>query len=234
MIAHIAHPTTCDIACTHGTWILGSRVRILVHITWEQEVLPRLWGVRGSVWHRWVMSQFSPCKLTRNRKTVEETVWRDEMTTICRSNDLTVPPLVGCCLVGSGLGTRVWAGGVVCQCVLWVSILCVEGRSRYLYNVLGGYLHILGAPGVQQYICLRATSQIQTFLCCQTWISLDNDRFYEELCQPSSGSTQPAFPKNGGMCQHTLHSGLPDHCHSSTVSRLCHLKHTSLLFLFFK
>ena len=32
-IAHIAHPTTCDVACTHGAWILGSRDRILVHIT---------------------------------------------------------------------------------------------------------------------------------------------------------------------------------------------------------
>ena len=31
------------------------------------------------------------------RKTVEETVWRDVLTTICRSEDLTVPPLVGCC-----------------------------------------------------------------------------------------------------------------------------------------
>ena len=24
---------TCDVACTHGTWILDSRARILVHIT---------------------------------------------------------------------------------------------------------------------------------------------------------------------------------------------------------
>ena len=43
------------------------------------------------------MSQLSRCKLTRVRKTVEETVWKDELTTICRSEDLTVPPLVGCC-----------------------------------------------------------------------------------------------------------------------------------------
>ena len=32
-IAHIVHPTTCDVACAHGTWILGSRAMILVHIT---------------------------------------------------------------------------------------------------------------------------------------------------------------------------------------------------------
>ena len=43
------------------------------------------------------MSQLSRCKLTRVRKTVEETVWKDVLTTICRSEDLTVPPLVGCC-----------------------------------------------------------------------------------------------------------------------------------------
>ena len=44
------------------------------------------------------MSQLSHCKLPRVWKTVEETVRRDDMTTICRSDDLTVPPLVGCCL----------------------------------------------------------------------------------------------------------------------------------------
>ena len=43
------------------------------------------------------MSQLSRCKLTRVRKTVEETVWRDVLTAICRSEDLTGPPLVGCC-----------------------------------------------------------------------------------------------------------------------------------------
>ena len=43
------------------------------------------------------MSQLSRCKLTRVRKTVVETVWKDVLTTICRSEDLTVPPLVGCC-----------------------------------------------------------------------------------------------------------------------------------------
>ena len=27
------YSSTCDVACTHGTWILGSRARILVLIT---------------------------------------------------------------------------------------------------------------------------------------------------------------------------------------------------------
>ena len=45
---------------------------------------------------------------------------------------------------------RVWVGGVVlslCELLFW--ILCVYGRSRYLYIVLDGYLRILGAPSVQ-------------------------------------------------------------------------------------
>ena len=35
------------------------------------------------------MSQLSRCKLTRVRKTVEETVWKDVLTTICRSDSST-------------------------------------------------------------------------------------------------------------------------------------------------
>ena len=62
----------------------------------------------------------------------------------------------GCGCVG-GVGesrwaawANVWEGGVVlCLCVLLVWILYVDGRSRYLYIVLGGFLLILGAPSVQ-------------------------------------------------------------------------------------
>ena len=46
--------------------------------------------------------------------------------------------------LGHGLGG--W-GGVLSVCV--VSLNSVDGRSRYLYFVLGGYMHILGAPSVQ-------------------------------------------------------------------------------------
>ena len=42
-----------------------------------------------------------------------------------------------------GAWTRVWSGGVVfCLYEVRVWILCVDGRSRYLCIVLGGYLHI--------------------------------------------------------------------------------------------
>ena len=46
---------------------------------------------------------------------------------------------------------------MLCLCEVWVWILCVDGRSRYLCIVLGGYLHIWGAPSVQS--------------CCTLWIS---------------------------------------------------------------
>ena len=39
-------------------------------------------------------------------------------------------------------------GGVMSVGVVSLD-LCVDGRSRYLYIVLGGYLHILGTPSVQ-------------------------------------------------------------------------------------
>ena len=38
---------------------------------------------------------------------------------------------------------RVGSGGLVsCLCEVSVWILCVDGRSRYMCIVLGGYLHI--------------------------------------------------------------------------------------------
>ena len=49
----------------------------------------------------------------------------------------------GVCGEWVGAWTRVGSGGVVlCLCEVSVWILCVDGRSRYLCIVLGGYLHI--------------------------------------------------------------------------------------------
>ena len=73
--------------------------------------------------------------------------------------------------------------------------------SRYLYIVLGGFLHILGAPSVQS---LSISASELVFVCgryrkclrgSRTWISLDIARFYEKHCPPSSGSAWPACPK---------------------------------------
>ena len=54
-----------------------------------------------------------------------------------------------CMWLGCGdVGGRVWKGGVVC-CYCYIYVSCESGlfvtMSRYLYIVLGGYLHILGA-----------------------------------------------------------------------------------------
>ena len=40
--------------------------------------------------------------------------------------------------------------------VIW--ILWVDGRSRYLYIVLGGYLRILGTPSVQSCCTLSISA----------------------------------------------------------------------------
>ena len=57
--------------------------------------------------------------------------------------------------LGPGSGGVGWVLLSVCEVRVW--ILCVDGRSRYLCIVLGGYLRILGAPSVQS--------------CCTLWIS---------------------------------------------------------------
>ena len=62
--------------------------------------------------------------------------------------------LVECLCLGftgvGGVGGE-WVGGldqvlegwvVLCLCEMWVWIICVDGRSRYLCIVLGGYLCI--------------------------------------------------------------------------------------------
>ena len=100
---------------------------------------------------------------------------------------------LGCSdVVGVG-GEWIWKGGVVlCLCELWVRIICVDGRSRYLYIVLGGYLRILCAPIVQlcspygyllptMYLCMADIVNPYLFVCgYRTSICLDITRFYED------------------------------------------------------
>ena len=57
-----------------------------------------------------------------------------------------------CGVGGSGwvAWARVWEGVVSLSLrLLCFWIICVDGRSRYLYIALSGYLRILGAPSVQ-------------------------------------------------------------------------------------
>ena len=69
--------------------------------------------------------------------------------------------------MGSGRAdlATVWKDGMVlCLCELLVWILCVDVTSRYLYTVLGGYLHILDAPSVQSCCTLPKSRLVCVWL----------------------------------------------------------------------
>ena len=119
---------------------------------------------------------------------------------------------------GSGIvscAADVWAlarpgsGGV-----LWCYVslgFCVDGRSRYLYIALDGYLRILGAPSVQSCCTLWISAsyrvflwqilQIQTCLCVVVGPGIVT-HFYEEQHQPSRESAWSACPQNGKSGPH--------------------------------
>ena len=42
--------------------------------------------------------------------------------------------------------------------------MCVNGRSRYLYIVLGGYLRILGEPSFQSCFTLSTSASYRVFV----------------------------------------------------------------------
>ena len=84
------------------------------------------------------------------------------------------------------------------------------------------------------YLYLADIANPDLFGCgSQTWISLDITRFYEEHCQPSSGSAWLACPKNGNrppflgagvvdtICTEFVR---PHRCDSSTACRQCRLE----------
>ena len=56
--------------------------------------------------------------------------------------------------------------------------------ARYRYLLLNLYLSVADIANPDLLACGS-----------RTWISLDIARFYEEHCQPSSGSAWPACPK---------------------------------------
>ena len=120
---------------------------------------------------------------------------------------------------------------MLCLCVLLVWILCVDGRSRYLYIVLGGFLRILLHLIDICFLtcsCLWQISQILICLCV--------------VVGPGLVSTSPAFIRSITSHPAGLHGwfaqksvigregstqfaqGLPDRCNSSTTCRLCCLE----------
>ena len=155
---------------------------------------------------------------------------------------------LGCGGVG-GVGGK-WVGGVaeglggggvvVCLCELCVRILCVDGRSRYLYMVLGGYLRILGAPSVStMYLFMADIANPDLFVCsCRTWICLDITHSHEEQRHSTSGSAWPACTKTvnrapllgvGGF--DTIYTAVCNRRDSSAACRLCHLQPCPLIIL---
>ena len=84
--------------------------------------------------------------------------------------------------IGFGLTNFVERGGVldVCLCL-------VDGRSRYLYIVLGEYMRMLGAFSVHPcllptvYLFMADIENIDLFACgCRTCSCLDISRSYKE------------------------------------------------------
>ena len=94
---------------------------------------------------------------------------------VCTEGVLNVCLCLGCsgvCVVGMewvGYWTRVWKSVVVLYvCELWIWIRCVDGRSRSLYSVLGGYLRILVHPVFNHfapYWCMLPTEYLVQHQC---------------------------------------------------------------------
>ena len=97
--------------------------------------------------------------------------------------------------LGPGSGRVRW-----CYVCVRVWILCVDGRSRYLYIVLGGYLCILGAPSVQSfctllisgsnlYLSVADIANPDLFVCGnRTYINLDIAPFVRSIASHPAGS----------------------------------------------
>ena len=63
-----------------------------------------------------------------------------------------------------------------------------------MYNVVAPYRYLLPTA----YLSVADIANPDLFACgCRTKICMDITNFYEEQCQPSSGSACPACPKNG-------------------------------------
>ena len=101
------------------------------------------------------------------------------------------------------------------MCLCESGFSCVDGRSRYLYIGLGGYLGILGAHSVQFCFTLWTSASYRVFvygryrkarpvLCVVVGPGFVSDitRFYEEQRQPSSGSAWPTCHINGKSGSH--------------------------------
>ena len=104
----------------------------------------------------------------------------------------------------------VWRGGVVlCLCELWVRIICVDGRSRYLYiahlrcTQCSFMLHLIDICFLP-CICLWHVSQIQTCLCVVVGHGFVSTSpvFMTSSSNHSRRIAWPACPKKGKSGPH--------------------------------
>ena len=91
---------------------------------------------------------------------------------------------------------------------MFVWIICVDVRSRYMYIVLGGYLRNLGAHIVQStctlsisvsyrvFGCVRNRKSRLVCVCLSNLVGLDVARFYDEQCPPFPPKNGNAFGAN--------------------------------------
>ena len=112
--------------------------------------------------------------------------------------------------------------------------MCVDGRSRNLYSVLGGHLHILGAPSVQSCCTLSISAsyhvfvlgryrKIQTCLCVVVgpgFVSTSPDCMRSNAGHADQ-SCQITVNREGGF--DTIYTAVCNCCDSSTACRLCRL-----------
>ena len=112
-----------------------------------------------------------------------------------------------------GQGLEGWV--LLCLCELWVYIVCVDGKPRYLYIGIGGYLRILGAPSVQSYCTLSMSASYRVFACGRY-------RKYRLHVVVELGfiTTSLAFMRSTFICTEACQNL----CDSSTACRLCCLE----------
>ena len=70
--------------------------------------------------------------------------------------------------------------------------MCLDGRSRYLYIVLHGYLRILGAPSVQSCCILSISASYHVLV----WQTSKIQTCLRVVIVPGFFSTLPAFVRS--------------------------------------
>ena len=107
--------------------------------------------------------------------------------------------------LGYGGVVEEWVGGVMSLCVVGLDYLCgwQVQVSVYCARQIPAHLMCTRWSILLHHGYLLNSVYSDLLACgCRTWISLDITQFYEEQCQPSSGSALPACHKYGKSGPH--------------------------------